>query len=387
MNGDRSIRDRVGRFLTSNPGMVLVGLAIGITAALLQRFGNPPNMGICVACFERDIAGALGLHRLAAVQYIRPEVPGFVLGALLAAAAFGRFRPRAGSAAIARFFLGAFATIGALVFLGCSWRVLMRLAGADGNALVGLMGLVVGVGGGAYCHRVGYKLGPARDMPIVAGLIMPLLMVLLLLLLVFEVSFGEGQAIFFSAKGVGAMHAPLWLSLGAGLLIGFLAQRTRFCTIGAFSDVLLIRDYRQATGVCALVAGALAANLVFGQFKPGFAGQPIAHSNHVWNFLAMALAGLAFSLAGGCPGRQLVLCGEGDGDAAVFVLGMIVGGALAHDLALAGVPDMVIEGVREVGGPGVHGKIAVAVGLAYCLTLGVAARMRAPSRRVPPTDW
>ena len=32
---------------------------IGALAALLVKFGNPGNMGICVACFTRDIAGAL----------------------------------------------------------------------------------------------------------------------------------------------------------------------------------------------------------------------------------------------------------------------------------------------------------------------------------------
>ena len=36
---------------------------IGILASALQRLGNPPWMGICVASFKRDIAGALGLHR------------------------------------------------------------------------------------------------------------------------------------------------------------------------------------------------------------------------------------------------------------------------------------------------------------------------------------
>ena len=55
--------------------------------------------------------------------------------------------------------------------------------------------------------------------------------------------------------------------------------------------------------------------------RPGFAGSAVAHTMHVWNFLGMALAGLAFALAGGCPGRQLFLAGEGDGDAAVFVTG------------------------------------------------------------------
>jgi len=73
-------------------------------------------MGICVACFERDIAGAIGFHRAAVVQYMRPEIIGFVLGSLLAAYLFKEFRPRVGSAPIVRFVLGAFAMIGALVF-------------------------------------------------------------------------------------------------------------------------------------------------------------------------------------------------------------------------------------------------------------------------------
>ncbi|RPJ18728.1 MAG: YedE-related selenium metabolism membrane protein, partial [Desulfobacteraceae bacterium] len=44
-------------------GIIGVGAFIGVFAALLQKWGNPGNMGICVACFDRDIVGALGLHR------------------------------------------------------------------------------------------------------------------------------------------------------------------------------------------------------------------------------------------------------------------------------------------------------------------------------------
>ena len=55
-------------------GMIGSGVFIGVFAALLQRWGNPGNMGICVACFGRDISGALGLHRADIVQYMRPEI-------------------------------------------------------------------------------------------------------------------------------------------------------------------------------------------------------------------------------------------------------------------------------------------------------------------------
>ena len=60
-------------FASSRWGIIIAGLVIGIFAAVLQKLGNPPNMGVCVACFERDIAGALGFHRLSVTQYIRPE--------------------------------------------------------------------------------------------------------------------------------------------------------------------------------------------------------------------------------------------------------------------------------------------------------------------------
>jgi uncharacterized protein len=95
--------------------------------------------------------------------------------------------------------------------------------------------------------------------------------------------------------------------------------------MGALRDVILFRHFHLMYGVLALLAAAWLANLAFGQFNPGFEGQPVAHTQWYWNFAGMTVAGLAFALAGGCPGRQLFLAGEGDGDAAIFVLGMIVG--------------------------------------------------------------
>jgi len=136
------------RWVTHRRWYVQRGAAIGVLAPLLQYAGNPKNMGICVACFERDIAGALGLHRAAVVQYMRirirqtrPEIVGFVLGALIAALVFREFKARAGFAPIVRFVLGVFAMIGALAFLGCPRRALLRLSAGDLNAVVGLIGL------------------------------------------------------------------------------------------------------------------------------------------------------------------------------------------------------------------------------------------------------
>ena len=61
--------------------IILAGTVIGLIAAVLVFFGNPANMGFCIACFLRDTSGALGLHNAETVQYIRPEIIGLVLGA------------------------------------------------------------------------------------------------------------------------------------------------------------------------------------------------------------------------------------------------------------------------------------------------------------------
>jgi YedE family putative selenium metabolism protein len=279
---------------------------------------------------------------------------------------FREFKPRTGAAPIIRFFLGFFAMVGALVFLGCPWRALLRLAGGDGNAILGLAGLAFGIWVGVLFLRSGYNLGRSAPTKAAAGWIMPVLMIVLLLFALFEPQFAQGGPIFKSTKGPGAAHAPLIISLLVGLGVGFLAQRTRFCTMGAIRDVILIKDFHLFSGIFALVAAAVIMNLILGQFKPGFANQPIAHDNHLWNFLGMTLSGLAFALAGGCPGRQLILSGEGDGDAAVFAIGMIVGAGFAHNFTLA----------SSAKGPGAFGPAAVITGLIFCLIIGLGMRER-----------
>lgn len=350
-------------------GIVGVGIVIGALASLLQFWGNPTNMGICVACFVRDITGALGLHRAPAVQYLRPEIIGFVLGSFGAAYLFQEFRPRLGSAPMVRFILGAFAMIGALIFLGCPWRAALRLAGGDWNAIPGLLGLAFGIWIGTRFLKGGYSLGPAHKTHTSAGWIFPLIAAGLLVIMLFNPAMaGEAQSgvLFYSLEGPGSMYAPLLISLAVGLAIGFMAQKSRFCTMGAIRDLILFKQTHLLAGFISLTAAAFVTNLILHQFNPGFAEQPVAHTMHFWNFAGMTLAGLAFSLAGGCPGRQLFLSGEGDGDAAVFVVGMVAGAAFAHNFGLA----------SSGAGATPAGMIAVGVGMAVCLLIGFTMRVK-----------
>ena len=86
--------------------LLLAGLVVGAVAVMLVYFGNPKNMGFCIACFIRDMAGAAGLHQAAAVRYIRPELIGLVLGAFAAALVGREFAVRGGSTPVTRFCLG-----------------------------------------------------------------------------------------------------------------------------------------------------------------------------------------------------------------------------------------------------------------------------------------
>jgi len=335
--------------------MIVSGLIVGALAAYMSKLGNPANMGVCIACFFRDIAGSLGLHRAGVVQYLRPEIMGISLGALVSALLFGEFRARGGSSPLVRFFLGAFFMIGALVFLGCPVRAVLRLAGGDLNALAAFAGIIVGVLIGIYFLKRGFNLGRANPTHISSGWIMPAAMLGLLVLAIIKPAF-----ILISDSGPGALHAPLVISVFAGLIIGFLAQRTRMCFVGGWRDLFLVKDTYLFSGIAAAFGGALLINLLTGSINISFANQPVAHTNQLWSFLGMVLAGLSATLLGGCPLRQTILSCEGDIDAGVTVLGLIAGAAFAHNFMLASSPQ----------GPAAYGPIAVIIGLIFTGLVG-----------------
>ena len=343
--------------------IILAGGVIGVIAAALVWFGNPKNMGFCIACFIRDTAGAVGMHQAAVVQYIRPEIIGLVLGALIVSAVKKEFLPRGGSSPMTRFVLGAFVMITALVFLGCPLRMVLRIAGGDLNAIVGLVGFAIGILCGVQFLKRGYSLKRTYTLPAVDGVWLSVVQVALFGLLCAAPAF-----ILFSEKGPGSMHAPIWISLIAGLVVGALAQRTRLCMVGGIRDVLLFQDWTLLSGFVAILVAALAGNLVLnavfgGYFSLGFMGQPVAHIDGVWNFLSMAAVGLGSVMLGGCPLRQLILAGEGNSDSAVTVAGYFVGAVFAHNFGLASAATAVAEDGAITGGPTAAGKLFTVIAL------------------------
>lgn len=396
------------------------GAFIGVVAAWLVSQGNPGNMGLCIACFLRDTVGFFGGAKanMGAVAYVRPEIIGLVLGAAAASFATKEFRPRGGSSTVLRFVLGFIFMTAALIFLGCTVRAWLRLGGGDLNALWGVLGIVVGVSVGALFLKGGYNLGRAKHLPAPVGWLGVALAVALLALALASASgaapngftvtkakafatatvppavFLKGAdgklqtilkpegatlapdgsivaadgTVVASAEAVakakpqpGGKRAPLAISLVAGLVLGVVAQRSRFCSIGGIRDVVLVRRFDLLFGVIGLLAGAFVANVALGQFNLGFENQPVAHTDALGNFAAMAVAGLAAVMLGGCPFRQVIMSGEGDADAFAAVLGMMAGAFVAHWQGIASSP----KGLSTLGWPalGVMAAVLVAIAL------------------------
>ena len=340
---------------------IVAGAVLGVGGVILSYLGNPANSGICVSCFMENLAGALQLHDELRMSYIRPELIGFLLGSFLIALSTGRFRVTGGSSPAVRFFMGFFIIAGCAVFIGCPIKMFLRLSAGDLTAVAATLGLIFGVWVGTKYIKGGFGLAQGKELAKTQGYLMPLFAVILLVFLLVHPSFIKaGQ------KGPAALHAPLFFSLFVGLAIGGLAQRSGLCVTGAVRNFILAREKTLLQGLLTAFLAALAANIVLHQFHWGMNGQPASHLNHGWTFMAMALVGLGSVLIDGCPFRQLIKAGQGDLDAAMATLGMLLGGSLVYVWLLR----------STSAGPTPQGKIAVMAGLIFSIVVAVASRRR-----------
>jgi uncharacterized protein len=133
-------------------------------------------------------------------------------------------------------------------------------------------------------------------------------------------------------------------TLIAGLIIGYLSQRSRMCFIGGMRDYVLVKDSHLLKAILSFFAGAFvvfAISYLFinvpkwpwfltGGFNP-IAGAPlstIASTPLVVHVFLAVLGGLGlgfFSVfAGGCPLRQHVMASEGDKSSIAYLVGFYV---------------------------------------------------------------
>lgn len=341
--------------------VLITGIVIGLCALILTAAGNPANMGFCIACFLRDIAGGIKLHSAAVVQYVRPEIIGIIVGAMAAALIKKEWKAVGGSSPVTRFLLAVVVMIGALVFLGCPLRMVIRIGGGDLNAIVGLVGFIAGIFVGTIALKKGFTLKRSYQQTCVEGSFLPIMFIVLMVLVAVVPSLFA-----FSTEGPGSMTAPVLLALAAGAVVGILAQRSRFCMAGGIRDSIMFNQWGLTLGLVAVIATVLVGNLILGKFNLGFADQPVAHTDGLMNFLGMGIVGWGSVLLGGCPLRQLILTGEGNSDSAITVTGFVFGAAIAHNFSTA-------SSASGAGANGVYAVIACYVVLLLVTVFNVKA--------------
>jgi uncharacterized membrane protein YedE/YeeE len=119
-------------------------------------------------------------------------------------------------------------------------------------------------------------------------------------------------------------------SLGLGLVVGYLGQRSRMCSIGGLRDFVLVRDTALLKGAGALLVSAWVA-FSLARFVSGSGHGLIAAGTTPSGLRAVAaiavgaiLLGFFATLSGACPLRQHVLAGQGRIGAWWFLAGFYV---------------------------------------------------------------
>jgi uncharacterized protein len=131
-------------------------------------------------------------------------------------------------------------------------------------------------------------------------------------------------------------------TLFIGMIVGYLGQRSRFCTISGIRDFFLVKDAYRLKGLIGIVVGGVIGFAVVNKLggdlssftKPG-----------AWQFMPMLKDGLNVTpailiplsaigaffmayfsvMAEGCPFRQHVMAGEGRSSGIIYIAGLVAG--------------------------------------------------------------
>jgi uncharacterized protein len=133
-------------------------------------------------------------------------------------------------------------------------------------------------------------------------------------------------------------------TLIGGIIIGYLAQRSRMCFVGGIRDYVLVKDTHLLKAPLTFLIGAVLVFAIAAFFSSiptwpwaytkalmPIPGAPLATNaaaplyNHV---ILAILGGLGIGIfavfAGGCPLRQHVMASEGDRSSMVYLLGFYI---------------------------------------------------------------
>ena len=144
---------------------------------------------------------------------------------------------------------------------------------------------------------------------------------------------------------------PALVTLGMGMILGYLAQRSRFCLIGGLRDFILVRDVELLKGalaffVTAWLAFSVASVVGWVDLQPPRLQETVSTATSsvsqlaetsilqisrinwsLWILTAVdgIALGLFSTLANGCPTRQHVMAAQGNQDSVFYLAGFYLG--------------------------------------------------------------
>lgn len=138
-----------------------------------------------------------------------------------------------------------------------------------------------------------------------------------------------------------ATYVPINIGVATlivGLVLGYMGQRSRFCTISGLRDFYLVKDTYRLKGLIGIIIGGIigfnAVKFISGEFDfPGVPDFPmLSQGLDVEPVILLPLSiigafGMAFFsvMAEGCPFRQHVMAGEGYLSGILYLFGLLLG--------------------------------------------------------------
>ncbi len=120
------------------------------------------------------------------------------------------------------------------------------------------------------------------------------------------------------------------VTLVVGVLIGYLGQRSTFCTISGVRDLFLLKDTYRLKGLFGIIVGGVIGYTAFkliGGDVPNFPlGMDVPSAGVLITCIIGGL-GIGFwsVFAEGCPFRQHVMAAEGRDGAMFYLMGFYIG--------------------------------------------------------------
>ena len=120
-------------------------------------------------------------------------------------------------------------------------------------------------------------------------------------------------------------------TLVVGVLIGYMGQRTRFCTISGIRDFFMIKDSLRLKGLFGIIIGGAIGYTLFWLIGGDIPDFPLGLEG--FNSTGLVIAAIVGSMgmgffsvfAEGCPFRQHVMVGEGRQGAMYYMIGFYLG--------------------------------------------------------------